>query len=213
MRRCLLPLLLALFLLPQGAKAETNGIFLALGGLKTPGIAFDVVGAAMLRPQMPSFADGSRIQTSARAAFASHLVTLGLHTVSIGALFVAGATGGEELYGPMLLVNSGCDLAIGVMGVTTGLDLLFSKATADLKGTPEGVGVTWSGVLNIAMGTFGLLWFPPTLIAGIVSAEEWSMGPGPGDDRARTIALRLRPPPLRATLAPTGAGLSFSGTF
>jgi hypothetical protein len=211
--KLLLPLVACLFLLsPRPAAAsDVNPVFLALGGLKAPGLAFDIVGAAFARPQISLFEADSRMHRSVRAAFASHLVSLGLHTASIGA-FVVGAVGDwEEAIGPVFLINAGCDIAIGVMGLLTGVDILLAKQTVDIKGTSSGIATSWSGVLNIAMGTFGILWFSPMLIGGVIGISELAaLDPDP---RIQRVALRARPPRIRAAVVPSPGGLTVLGTF
>ena len=56
----LLALVLAL-LIPRAATADINPVYLGLGVLKTPGVAFDVVGAAFVRPHLEVFESGSRM--------------------------------------------------------------------------------------------------------------------------------------------------------
>lgn len=209
----LLTLLLALAL-PRPAQADINPVYLGLGLLKTPGIAFDVVGAAFVRPHLNVFESGSRMHRATRAAFASHLVSLGLHSVAIGT-FMVGAVideDWEELIGPIFLINGATDLAIGVMGLVTGIDILMAKSTVpDIKGTQQGIGATWSGIVNISMGTFGILWFGPMLIGGMVGVAEMSAADPP--DAGSRIALRARKPWIQATLTPTAGGMIVSGRF
>ncbi len=199
--------------LPRPAQADINPVFLGLGLLKTPGIAFDIVGASFIRPHLEVFETGSRMHRATRAAFASHIVSLGLHSVAIGT-FMVGAVVDEdwdEAIGPVFLINGATDLAIGVMGLVTGVDILMAKSTVDIKGTSEGIGATWSGIVNIGMGTFGVLWFGPMLIGGMVGLSEMSVAdPPPADSR---IALRARKPWVQAALTPTAGGLIVSGRF
>jgi len=216
MRRAslLLALLASLFVLsPSTAKAsDVNPLFLALGGLKTPGIAFDIVGAAFVRPHLETFESGSRMHRATRAAFASHLVSVGLHSLSIGSFFAgAFADDWEDAIGPVFLINAGADIVIGVMGLVTGIDILLAKSTVDgIKGTPGGIGSTWSGVVNIGMGTFGILWFAPMLIGGLIGVSEMAVVDDPRESR---VALRARPPRIRATVVPSAGGLTVFGTF
>ena len=211
--KLLVPLLVSLFLLaPRPAAADdVNPVFLALGGLKVPGLAFDVVGAAFARPQLEVFESGSRMHRSVRAAFASHIVSLGLHTVSISAFVVGGVADWEEAIGPVFLINAACDIAIGVMGLLTGVDVLLAKQTVDIKGSTSGIATSWSGVLNIAMGTFGILWFSPMLIGGIIGVSELAVAPT--DPRESRIALRARPLRVRAAVLPSAGGLTVVGRF
>ncbi len=207
-----LTLLLALAL-PRPAQADINPVYLGLGLLKTPGIAFDVVGAAFVRPHIEVFDSGSRMHRATRAAFVSHLVSVGLHSVAIGT-FVVGAVvdeDWEDMIGPIFLINGATDLAIGVMGLVTGVDILMAKSTVDIKGTPEGIGATWSGIVNISMGTFGILWFGPMLIGGMIGVAEMAAADPPPEESR--IALRARKPWVQATLTPTAGGLVFSGRF
>lgn len=216
MRRASLLLALAasLFVLaPNRAQAsEVNPLFLALGGLKTPGIAFDVVGAAFVAPHLNTFESGSRMHRATRAAFASHLVSVGFHTLSIGSFFAgAFADDWEDAIGPVFLINAGSDIVIGVMGLVTGIDILLAKSTVpDIGGTAAGIGSTWSGVVNIGMGTFGILWFAPMLIGGLIGVAEMAVV---DDPRASRIALRARGPQIRAALVPSAGGLTLTGTF
>ena len=208
----LLALVLAL-LLPAPAKADINPVYLGLGLLKVPGIAFDVVGAAFVRPHLTVFESGSRMHRATQAAFVSHLVSLGLHSVAIGSFMVGSVVDAdwEDTVGPVFLINGATDLAIGVMGLVTGVDILMAKSTVDVRGTPEGIGASWSGIVNIAMGTFGILWFGPMLIGGMIGVAEMAAADPPPED-AR-IALRARKPWVQATLTPTAGGLVISGRF
>lgn len=208
----LLALLLAL-LLPRPAQADINPVYLGLGLLKTPGIAFDVVGAAFVRPHLEVFDSGSRMHRATRAAFASHLVSLGLHSVSIGAFMVGAVVDEdwEDTVGPIFLINGIADISIGVMGLVTGIDILMAKSTVDIQGTPQGIGATWSGIVNIAMGTFGILWFGPMLIGGMIGIAEMAVVDKRDEDSR--IAVRLRPPPIKARLVPTAGGMVLTGTF
>ncbi len=208
----LLTLLLALAL-PRPAQADINPVYLGLGLLKTPGIAFDVVGAAFVRPHLEVFDSGTRMHRATRAAFASHLVSLGLHSVAIGTFMVGAVVDEdwEDLIGPIFLINGATDLAIGVMGLVTGIDILMAKSTVDIKGTPQGIGATWSGIVNISMGTFGILWFGPMLIGGMIGVAEMAAADPPAEDSR--IALRARKPWVQATLTPTAGGLVISGRF
>ncbi len=215
--RLLLPLFAILLLLaPRSAQAEglggdPNPLFLALGGLKTPGIAFDIVGAAFARPHLEVFEEGNRMRLALRASFTSNLVTLGLHGLSIGSFFVgAFADDWKDAIGPVFLINAGCDIAIGVMGLVTGVDVLLARTTVDdIKGTPAGIGSTWTGIANLGMGTFGILWFAPMLITGLVGVSKMAVADAPATSR---IALRLRPT-VQATVVPGAGNLTLVGRF
>ena len=208
----LLALVLAL-LVPRPAKADINPVYLGLGLLKTPGIAFDVVGAAFARPHLDVYESGSRMHRATRAAFASHLVSLGLHSVAIGSFLVGSVIDEdwENTVGPIFLINGATDLAIGVMGLVTGIDILMAKSTVDIKGTSQGIAATWSGILNIGMGTFGILWFGPMLIGGMIGVAEMAAADRPPDESR--VALRVRGPRVRARFTPTAGGFVLHGTF
>ncbi|MCO4773106.1 MAG: hypothetical protein KDA24_23935 [Deltaproteobacteria bacterium] len=211
--KLLLPLLAALFLVvPSTAKADVdpNPLFLALGGLKTPGIAFDVVGAAFVRPHLEVFESGTRMHRATRAAFASHLVSVGLHSLSVGSFFAgAFADDWEDAIGPVFLINGVCDITIGIMGLVTGIDILLAKSTVDVKGTEAGIGSTWSGVVNISMGLFGVAWFAPMLIGGLIGVSEMAVV----DPAEQRIALRARKVKVRAAVVPSVGGLAVVGRF
>lgn len=211
--KILTPLLFVLLLCaPKPAAAdEVNPVFLALGGLKVPGIAFDIVGAGFLGPHLETFDTGSRMHRSTQAAFASHLVSLGLHTLSVGSFMAGAFADWEDAVGPVFLINAGADITIGVMGILTGLDILMSKSTVEIKGQNEGVSATWSGVLNIAMGSFGVLWFSPMLIGGLVGVAKLAVAPRDGPESR--IALRVRRPQVWATLVPSPTGVTPTGIF
>lgn len=209
----IIPLLFSLLLFtPKPAAADdVNPVFLALGGLKVPGLAFDIVGASFIGPHLNTFDAGSRMHRSTRAAFASHLVSLGLHTLSVGSFMVGGFADWKEAIGPIFLINAGADITIGVMGLLTGMDILLSKSTVNINGEAEGLSATWSGVINIAMGTFGILWFSPMLIGGLIGVSEFAVAPRDGPESR--IAMRARRPHVRAALIPSPTGLTVVGVF
>jgi|GEM_PF-2031850 len=210
--KLILPVVISLLLLAPkpAAAADVNPLFVGLGLLKTPGIAFDIVGAAFIGPQRGVFEDGTRMHRATRAAFTSHLVSLGLHTVSIGAFMVGAFGDWEEATGPVFLINAVSDISIGVMGLITGIDILLAKSTVDIQGSVQAISATWSGILNISMGTFGILWFAPMTIGGMIGIADLAVRAPPADSH---IAMRLRGPSLRAAVIPSAGGLTVLGTF
>lgn len=203
MRR-LLPLL-ALVLLcsaPAAAKADFNPIFFALGAAKLPGVAFDAVGAARVAPHLEGF-EGDALRNAGQASFTSNLVTLGLHSASIAAFFVGSfvAEDWEEVLAPVFLFNAGADLAIAVMGLVTGVDLLLQRNAAGIEGTEAGAGATWSAAVNLTMGGFGAIWFLPMTIGGLIGASDaFSLAPSTGPVRALVVL-------------PQASGVTVAGTF
>ncbi len=202
MRRLLPALVLTLaFALPSlpGAAAaqEFRPVFIGLGSAKIPGIPFDFIAASRAQPYLDW--DGhDGLRDAIRAAYVSNLVTGALHSVSVGSFMVAGFAEDDEVMPVALLVNAGCDVAIAVMGLATGLDVLLNREPADIEGTDVEVGAKWTGWMNVVMGGFGALWFAPMVIAALVTAEEFVLGPvieGPG-----RLALQIE-------LLPTGIGL------
>ncbi len=205
MRR-LLPLLLVVsfvVLTPRAAKAEFNPLFFSLGVAKLPGVAFDIVGAARLGPHLGTFAEGG-MANAAQAGFASNLVTLGLHVVSIGSFWVVSFLDIdlEEAMAPSFMINAIADLTIGVLGIATGVDLLLQRNAAGIAETDAGVGATWSAAVNLVMGGFGVIWFLPMTVGALLSAGEAWAGLPVHQERDFAIAL-----------VPNGAGAALVGRF
>lgn len=190
---------------PSTARADDfNPIFFTLGVAKLPGIAFDIVGAARLGPRLGEFDSYTpELALSARASFASNLVTLGLHSLSIGSFLVASFVDEdwEDVIVPVFGINAIADLAIGVLGLVTGIDVILQRNAAGLTGTPLGTAATWSGAVNIAMGAFGVIWFLPMTIGFVVGASElaWTLPP--------------KSPIKAIALVPNGAGAAIVGRW
>jgi len=208
-RRRLLVLVLAIsFALPLGAAADARAdfspVFFTLGAAKLPGIAFDVVGAARIGPSLGDFDTPEVLRRAAQASFVANLVTLGLHTVSVGSFWVVAVLDldtEERLLGSFV-INAVADLSIGVLGLVTGIDVILQRNAAGLTGTALGTAATWSGAVNITMGAFGVIWFLPMTIGALVGATD-------------VLGLRLPPrSPIKAlALVPTGAGAALVGRF
>ncbi len=203
MLRRLLPALVlglafALPSLPSGAQAQDfRPVFIGLGSAKIPGIPFDFIAASRAEPYL-DWEGHEGLRNAIRASYISNLVTGGLHSLSVGSFMIAGFAEDDEAIPVALLINAGCDVAIAVMGLATGLDVLLNREPANVEGTDVEVGAKWTGWMNVVMGGFGALWFAPMVIAALVTAEEFVLGPvieGPG-----RLALRLE-------LLPTGIGL------
>jgi len=186
---------------PGAARADFSPVFFTLGAAKVPGIAFDIVGGARLGPSLSLLDQTDALRRSARASFASNWVTLGLHSVSIGALWVAslGDFDLEERLVGAFSINAVADITIGVLGLVTGIDLLLQRNAAGLTGTELGTAATWSAAVNIAMGSFGVLWFLPMTIGALVGATDIF---GSVDRSGPTFAI-----------VPNGAGAALIGRF
>jgi hypothetical protein len=187
---------------PGAARAEFHPIFFSLGVAKLPGVAFDAVGAARLQPYLGQFPTEAS-ERAAQSAYVSNLVTLGLHGVSIGGLWLVSFLDldAEEAMAPSFLLNAVCDLTIAVMGLATGVELLLQRDAAGIDGTEIGVGATWSAAVNITMGGFGALWFLPMTVGGLIGASEaWA-------------SLPPRSPVRALAVVPQGAGAAVVGRF
>jgi len=169
-----------------------------LGSAKLPGVAFDIVAAVQVGPYLEVDGVPDGYTRAVKASFASNLVTLGLHTASIAGFYVGAFADDEDALGGVLLLNAGCDLAIAVLGIATGVDLLIRREAAGVMDTDPGFGATWSSVVNIVMGAFGGLWFTPMLIGGLVAADEMSSLMPVLQDKA--VAVWLEPSPSSITL-------------
>ncbi|MCP4873759.1 MAG: hypothetical protein GY898_34155 [Proteobacteria bacterium] len=171
-------------------------MFFTLGVAKVPGIAFDIVGAARLGPRLAEFDNYTpELARAARLSFASNLVTLGLHGVSIGSFLIASFLDEdwEDLIVPTFGINAAADLASGVLGLVAGVDVILQRNAAGLTGTPLGTAATWSGAINIAMGAFGVIWFLPMTIGFVVGASA--------------LASKMPTKSIKAiALVPNGAG-------
>ncbi len=187
---------------PSDARADFSPTFFTLGVAKVPGVAFDIVGAARLAPSLSDIEDPAVLR-AAKASLAGNFVTLGLHSVSIASFWIVSFSDLDldEKAGATFLLNAGADLAIGVLGLVTGIDLLLQRNAAGLTGTALGTATTWSAAVNITMGAFGVLWFLPMTVGGLIGATSaWA-------------TLPPRSPVKALALVPQGAGAAIVGRF
>lgn len=188
---------------PAAARADFSPVFFTLGAAKLPGVAFDIVGGARLGPSLTGLTQTDALRRSAQASFASNWITLGLHSVSIGTMWVAalGDFDTEERLVFAFSVNAVADLSIGVLGLVTGIDLLLQRNAAGLTGTELGTAATWSAAVNIAMGSFGVLWFLPMTVGALIGATD-VFG-----------SLTPKSEGVMIALVPNGAGAALVGRF
>ncbi len=205
MRRVIPVLALALLCAaaaPKDAHADDfEPLLMGLGIAKLPGPAFDIIGGVRILQDFDQFEEPA-LRRAATASMISNWVTLGLHTASIGSFVVASFVGDdlEERIIPAFAINGIADLAIAVMGIATGVDLLLNTRAAGLTGTPLGISATWSSIVNIVMGSFGGLWFLPMSIGALVAANEvfaWNW------ERSESAVASLRVDP-----GPTSVGVT-----
>ena len=199
-----LPLLLALALPRPASARDFEPLFIGVGTLKIPGIAFDVVGMVQAGPTLNTTEGSEEFRRALRTSFVANGITLGLHTVSVAAFLGSGfdARQEEESVALSFLVNGACDLGIAVLGLASGIDLLQRRRASGLQGTDLGISAGWSGWVNVVMGGFGAAWFGPMMIGGLLAADEVV-------DELPEEA----PPGPSIRIAPMPSGILVTGTF
>ncbi len=181
-------------------------VYLGLGMVKAPGVGFDLVGAVQVAPYLTRWPTTSALGRATRFAFVSNLVTAGLHVTGMGAMLRAGldrSMSEEEVLTASCLTNAVTDLSVGILGLSSGIDLLVRARGEGLAGTEEGISAGWSAWVNIVMGGLGVVWFVPMVVGTVVGLDEL-----PDED---TDAPRSASPQLRFGI---GAGVvTLGGTF
>lgn len=200
-----LALAAAALAVPSQARAEFRPVWVGIGAVRFPGVAFDVVGALQIGTRLEGIVPDNGFDRAARASFAGNLACAGLHAAEVAVFFGAGfssALGEDGASAAAGLIGSGLNLGVAVVGLTTGVDLLVRIKPAGLKGTDLGIGATWSGAVNVAMGGMGALWFVPLLVVGLIGADEVA-----DDVEIGSVA------PVSIRFEPTPSGLRLSGRW
>ena len=196
-------LLSGLLLAPLPAVADPGSgfrpIFVGLGFVKAPGIAFDLVGGFRVLPHLSTLDATPGLGDAARFSLVSNFVTAGLHAVSIATMVRAGTnrawdTDQATLFGCM--TNAVADLGVAVLGLSSGVDLVVRVKAAELTKTDAGIGASWSGWVNIVMGSLGAVWFVPMVAGGLLGWSEVAQPAmpavrGPRADQGRPSATTL----------------------
>ena len=123
-----------------------------LGAAKIPGVPFDIIAAAQVGPYL-DYEGHEGLRDALRAGFTSNLVTAGLHTISIASLWGAGFSEDEDAMLGATIINASSDVAIAVMGIATGVDILLKRPVAGIEGTDVDVGARWTAYINLVMGS------------------------------------------------------------